>query len=364
MSDKWVETLRASGITDDKSNSENADLVGVNSTDHAQLIDLSELKIVEISGSDATSFLQGQFCNDLSKVSRTHGQITGYCTPKGRLLALPTIVGCETGFRLLIPNDIAENFLKRLRMFIMRSDVTVTELEDWVCVGVIADTAGELGAAATHVGALPLSPMDATTTAARQIVRWHDDLSANASAEVLLPGRHRYISLASVADQVTLWESVADADKRSRASWRLGDVSAGVPSVTTGVVESFVPQMLNLQLIDALSFTKGCYPGQEIVARMQYLGKLKRHMRLFKLSLAGKEHITLPSVGDALSTENAADVGVVVDAVRNGGEEILILAVAKVSANASPFFLADEQLHAVDLPYPLPSLDNEQADAG
>jgi folate-binding protein YgfZ len=364
MSNEWVETLRASGITDDKSGPEYADSVGSPASDSVQLVDLSVLKVVEISGDDAAKFLQGQFCNDLSQVSSTHAQITGYCTPKGRLLALPTIVGCENGFRLLIPNDVADNFLKRLRMFIMRSDVTVTELDDWVCVGLIASEGGQLGAADKQLGALPLSPLDATITETRQVIRWHDDLSASASADASYPGRHRYISLASVNDQMTLWKNSIDADKRSYASWRLADISAGVPSVTTGVSEAFVPQMLNLQLIDALSFTKGCYPGQEIVARMQYLGKLKRHMRLFKLSFAANDHVVVPLAGDSLSTEEDAAAGVVVDATHNGANEILMLAVAKVSANTSAFFIAGEQLQPLDLPYPLPSLDDSQADVG
>ena len=365
MTNEWVETLRGSAITDNKSGPEYADSVDDLATDSVQLVDLSALKIVEISGDEAAKFLQGQFCNDLSKVSSTHAQMTGYCTPKGRLLALPTIVGYENGFRLMIPTDVADNFLKRLRMFIMRSDVTVKELDDWVCVGLIANEGGQLGAAADkQLGALPLSPMDATTSETRQVVRWHDDLSASTSTDASHPGYHRYLSLASVDDQVTLWKNSADAVKRSCAAWRLADISAGVPSVTKGVSETFVPQMLNLQLIDALSFTKGCYPGQEIVARMQYLGKLKRHMRLFKLSLADKNQVSPPLAGDSLATESDTDAGVVVDAVRNGTKEILILAVAKVSANTSTFFMAGEQLHALNLPYSLPSLDDSHADAG
>jgi len=364
MSIEWVETLRASGISDDKSSLElvsNAEVIPANTP---QLVDMSVLRIVEVGGGDATDFLQGQFCNDLKQVSSTHAQITGYCTPKGRLLALPTIVGYEKGFRLLVHSDIVDTFLKRLRMFVMRSDVTLTEVTDWVCVGLIADEHGQLGEAGVQVGALPVGPLDAATSENRQILRWHDDFSADSSMDVPHAGRHRYISLASVADQSILWKASASALKRPYQSWRLADVSAGVPSVTTGVLEAFVPQMLNLQLINALSFTKGCYPGQEIVARMQYLGKLKRHMRLFTLSPADENPVPVPLAGDGLSTEDDDAAGVVLDAVRNSDSRVWILAVVKVSANASTFFLAEAALSSVNLPYPLPSLDESQADAG
>lgn len=363
MSNEWVETLRASAVTNNKSGPDIPGHVDITLGNGVQLVDLSDLMIVEITGDDAAAFLQGQFCNDLKQVSSTHAQITGYCTPKGRLLALPTIVGFDNGFRLLIPTEIAENFLKRLRMFVMRSAVTVTERDDWVCIGLIADESGDLGSAATHLRASPVSPMNVATTQARQVIRWHDDYSAIAQTDDSQAGRQRYITMASKDDQITLWNACNDAGKHSMATWRLGDISAGIPTVTTGVVESFVPQMLNLQLIDALSFTKGCYPGQEIVARMQYLGKLKRHMRLFKLSPADKRPDFVPVPGSALSIDGSADAGVVIDAIHDGGKDVLILAVTKVSANTSMFFFNESTLLPVDLPYSLPSLDETQADA-
>ncbi|MFK7852741.1 MAG: folate-binding protein YgfZ [Granulosicoccus sp.] len=361
MVKEWVETLRDSGINDDIGAVDLINQVDAVPTAGVQMVDLSKFRIVEITGNDASNFLQGQFCNDLSQVSSTRAQLTGYCTPKGRLLALPIIVGFEGGFRLLVSNDVADGFIKRLSMFVMRSDVTISERDDWICTGIIADESDSLGAAAQHLGARPLSPLDAASNESQQLIRWHDDFSGGASSQDSQPGRARFLFLASIDDQTSIWASSPDLDKRSQATWRLGDITAGVPTMGEGTIEAFVPQMLNLQHIDALSFTKGCYPGQEIVARMQYLGKLKRHMRLFRGLLAKDTNV--PVAGDSLSAGEDADAGTVVDAIAYDQKDLFILAVTKVSANSAVFAWSDTQLQAIDLPYGLPSLDEAKADA-
>ena len=121
MSNEWAEMLKKLGVEPDVS-----ELPEVTEAQHGpdvsvQLHDLSDWSVVDVTGADAASFLQGQFCNDLQQVSVTRAQITGYCTPKGRLLALPTIVGHDNGFRLLIKSAVKEAFIKRLSMFIMLS---------------------------------------------------------------------------------------------------------------------------------------------------------------------------------------------------------------------------------------------------
>ena len=122
-----------------------------------------------------------------------------------------------------------------------------------------------------------------------------------------------------------------------------------------------MPQMLNLQLIDALSFTKGCYPGQEIVARMQYLGKLKRHMRLFKMPLNKATSVSELVAGSKLQAGEDAEAGVVVDVAAAGTAEaggwIMLLAVVKVSAAQEAFRFDDHSLQVLPLPYALPSLE-------
>ncbi len=353
MNTQWVETLKAEGLFQYVSGQVLTGAVARHSEDQAQLVDLSSLSIIDITGNDAAAFLQGQFCNDLTKVSATRAQITGYCTPKGRLLALPAIVGIADGFRLLLPASIKDGFLKRLSMFIMRSSVVVTERLDWVCTGLMSDSNGHTGDAGKHLGALPHAAMDAATSDAQQLICWP---SGRDTASAV-----RYLVLASVDDQVALWNTCKSIAKVDDAVWRLADIVAGIPSIRPQTQEAFVPQMMNLQLIDALSFTKGCYPGQEIVARMQYLGKLKRHMRRFALSPDASGELSVPQAGDSLQAGEDADVGVVIDAVLGTDGRAELLAVVKVSAEDATLSVSGQPLLALDLPYDLPSI---QASAG
>jgi len=353
MSNEWAEMLAKHGIGNE-GNSAGVSDAGLDTAGTApQLVDLTHFTVVEITGEDAPAFLQGQFCNDLSVVTPMHAQITGYCTPKGRLLALPIIVGRQNGFRMLVLKSVKESFLKRLRMFVMNAKVDISESEDWLCTGVVADAAGSIGAAASWMGGLPGAAMDVATADSRQVIRWHDSVLDEVGETVCA----RYIVLASTSDQVDLWNSCPEMEKRSHLQWRHGDITAGVPSVAPGVSDAFVPQMLNLQLINALSFTKGCYPGQEIVARMQYLGKLKRHTRQFYRPSDSATALTPIVPGDTLSSDADKDAGVVVDAVTDAHGQTAILAVMKVSSNGATVTAHDATLVPVELPYALPSMD-------
>ncbi len=355
MSKEWAEALILAGLEEATALHQQGDDVSVDTQAQTQLVDLSSLCIVDITGNDATSFLQGQFSNDLAKVTATSAQITGYCTPKGRLLALPLIVGLAQGYRLLIPEDIKDGFLKRLSMFIMRADVQVTERKECTVTGIIADTRNELGPLTGFLGGLPAAVMDAASSADDQLVRWHDAHGAEADSG----SRARYLFMAGISRQVELWREGAGLPQSGQALWRLNDIRAGIPSITSGVLEAFVPQMLNLQLIGGLSFTKGCYPGQEIVARMQYLGKLKRHMRRFTMPHAADQSIPAPGV--SLAAAGDEDAGRVVDAVAGPDGQVEVLAVVKVALSEGSLTFEGRTLTAQAMPYELPSLAEAEA---
>ena len=353
MSKEWLDTVRNDGAPTLSVADSLNDLNSYTTSSSIQLSDLSSYWVYEITGDDASAFLQGQFCNDLASASPTQAQITGYCTPKGRLLALPTIVGFEGGYRLLLPDDVAEAFIKRLSMFIMRSSVTIRRLENWIALGITTDTesANTGDSLADQLGALPVGVMSVSSGQNSQIIRWHD---CYASAD----RRARYLRIAPVDQQLAVWHAVEAGSKHSDKAWRLSDVSAGIPSVTKAVVEAFVPQMVNLQLINGLSFTKGCYPGQEIVARMQYLGKLKRHMRIFRASLDSSSTDINDCLKPGITIRSGSDdaAGVIVDAMPMSDATALILAVTKVTANDAEFALGEMTLEGLDMPYDLPSL--------
>ena len=352
MSKEWLDTVRSNGAPTHSLADSLADLNNYTKATSVQLSDLSSYRVYEITGDDASAFLQGQFCNDLASASPTQAQLTGYCTPKGRLLALPTILGFEGGYRLLVPDDVADAFIKRLSMFILSAKVTIRRLDDWIALGITSDAKNIAAPLADHLGALPVGVMSVSTGQNSQIIRWHDCYASNER-------RERYLRIAPVDQQLAVWHAVVAGSRHSDNTWRLSDISGAVPSITKEVVEAFVPQMVNLQLINALSFTKGCYPGQEIVARMQYLGKLKRHMRIFRANLDGVNADINDCLKPGKTIRSGADdaAGVIVDAVPMSDAAALILAVTKVTANDAEFTLGELTLQGTEMPYELPSLN-------
>jgi len=176
---------------------------------------------------------------------------------------------------------------------------------------------------------------------------------------VAVRGEHpRFEITAPVTKAITLWNTFAEhADTGGESLWRLYNIEAGVPSVGEATSEAFVLQMLNLNHIDGVSFKKGCFPGQEVVARMQYLGKLKRRMYL----LEGEEAAGVPLAGDELYSEGKSSaVGKVVDAQMAGEGKYKMLAVCAIEAMANPVYQEADARHAVaalELPYSVESAE-------
>jgi len=314
------------------------------------LLRLESLAIVDARGSDAVAFLQGQLSNDLAGAEPTRAFLAGYCNPKGRLLGLPLVIPLTGGaFRLVLPAEIVDGFLQRLRMFVLRADVTFEPRTGLSCRGLWMSPGGETlkeSLADELPAALDPSVVHATrvldvitdvSDEDTQILRWHD-------AQAPAPAK-RYLLVAPDS------ASASDVDGGDSASgdrqWRLGDISAGIPRIGADNREAFVPQMVNLQHIGGLSFRKGCYPGQEIVARMHYLGKLKRHMSRFRTATP-----LAVETGAALQAGDGTDVGMVVDAVPSGAG-VELLAVVKIDRDGDALSLQGTPLERLDLPYAL-----------
>lgn len=307
------------------------------------ITDLSHLGIIRVSGSNKLEFLQGQLTNDVNKVSETHSQLSSYCSPKGRMLASFRIVQLGDDLLLLLPMDLLEPTMKRLSMFVLRADVQISDAsEDLKRIELSGNCASDL---------LPIDPPESANG-----VVTHDEYTI-----VRLPGdRPRFLVISDCDCMEALWEEAKQvATPTSRASWALLDIRAGIPTVYESTKEAFVPQMTNLQLIDGVSFTKGCYTGQEVVARMQYLGKLKRRMYRAKV-----ETEQAPTAGTELFSESDASgqgSGKVVDAAPSpaGGYEVLI--VTPIScAEANDLRLVDANgpaLTILDMPYEFETAD-------
>jgi len=230
------------------------------------LADLSHLAVLRAEGMDAQSFLQGQLSNDIRLVNESRAQLSAYCNAKGRMYAILLIFLRPDGaYYLQLPTAIAEPTLKRLRMFILRAKV---KLE-------FADAGfGRIGLSGPSAEALLKKTLGNAPANA------YDSITSDDVTVIRLPGTHtRYVLHAPLARLMSLWQTFsAQATPVGAGPWSWLDIMAGIPTILPGTIEEFVPQMTNLELIGGVSFTKGCYPGQEIVARMHYLGRLKQRM--------------------------------------------------------------------------------------
>ena len=308
--------------------------------------------MVDITGEDAPEFLQAQVCNDLQAMASQEGQINGYCSPKGRLLALFFVYKIEDGFRLVVPQSVVAAFVKRLQMYVLRAKVTVSHNEALVCAGITAESVSLDEAVWPSLPTSLLMHAENAPETAQQgvVIRWHDQVGSKGQ---IVP-RYMLISTSDLAE--TLWQS----DQFVHAPfeyWRLGDISAGIPSVVEASSDQFIPQMVNLQLINALSFKKGCYPGQEIVARMQYLGKLKKHMRGFVMPSSSDA----PEPGTVITTDSNNNAGQIVDAVTDG-VQTYVLAVVNKGLATSDLRIGEATFIDADLPYSLDAESEKDAD--
>ena len=307
------------------------------------LSDLSWRSQIEISGADAKDFLHGQFSNDLMALDGSNTQLSSYSTPKGRVLALFRISKLGERYLLDCPADVAQAFVKRLSMFVMRSDVSIKLMDsERVSIGVFGETAAELlerhGAGAPETNHIRVSEADIVVTA-------------------VPAATPHFVVSGPVEAMQTLWLSLQSdgASVQTADDWKLGLLQAGQPEVYSDTSESFVAQMLNLQLVDGVNFKKGCYPGQEVIARLQYLGSLKRQMFLFET----EAEQTL-SPGDAVMAEGSEEpAGEIVDTAKQGGRTVL-LAVMKVAVLESAASLTAGDgaiLQALDMPYTMTADD-------
>jgi len=347
MNDEWKRFLESRSATIDSAGA--VHFPGPASAPDCALFDLSHLGLIQVSGNDAESFLQGQLTNDVREVSSSHHQLSGYCTPKGRLLAGFLVFRHAGTLFLQLPRDRLQPTIGRLSMFVLMSRVTVEDASDrLVRIGLAGDCAPEL--LATAFTKLPQRMGDATEEDGVSVLR--------------LGGRLPRYEMVGGLDVISLlWDKLAPkATPADRDYWSLLEIRAGIPSIDNGTVEAFVPQMLNFQALDGVSFTKGCYTGQEVVARMKYLGKLKRRMYL-----AHADADSSPRPGDevfSVHSESGQGAGKVVDArpAPEGGYDLLV--VLEISSREQDdLHLTDAsgpRLNFLELPYTVEQEETSQ----
>jgi hypothetical protein len=229
---------------------------------------LDELGVIAANGPDAVAFLQTQLTNDLEHLVVGHLQLNGYCTPKGRLIAVfDGWRNTDTVF-LQLPREILPVVLKRLSMFVLRAKVRLSDASaDWACLAVLG------AGAATSLARAGLPPPEVGQTHPSGTT-----LVARLRDSPHIP--ERFLLLLPRADLATVQGRLAGLRAVDAAAWWWSQIDAGIANVFAPTQEKFVPQMINFEVLGGVSFKKGCYPGQEIVARSQYLGKLRRRMAI------------------------------------------------------------------------------------
>jgi hypothetical protein len=295
---------------------------------------LSHLGILRFSGPDALPFLQGQISNDTNRLADRRSLFAAYSSPQGRVLALIYLLPHSSGIAAIVPRELLAATMERLKKFVLRAKVKIEAAGDDLVV------AGYYGEAALRNLGLPIP--DA-------------------------PGgyvEHNGIGIAAVGSEQRYWVIGAASDPALAAplrdgsgngaaeqierDWRLADIHAGLPQVYSSTSEAFVAQMLNLDLLDGISFTKGCYTGQEIIARTQHLGRIKR--RLFRLALPGGDW----QVGQALQLTDGRQ-GRIVEVIATGSEAAAeALAVLNLEPGADSEAPPSSAVSATVLPLPYP----------
>ena len=231
----------------------------------AVFADLAPLGLIVFSGEDTATYLQGQLTNDVRKLAAGAAQYSGFCSPKGRLLANFLLWDKDGATYMQLAGDLQEAIQKRLSMFILRSKVKARDARaEIVRIGVAGKHAAQL--IETTLGALPPTNMGVAHTPVGSVIR-------------LAAERYQIVTTAEFAAMLNKALG-RDARQIDYPAWQWLEIRAGIPTILPATQEQFVPQMVNFDLTNSVNFQKGCYTGQEIVARTQYLGKLKRRMYL------------------------------------------------------------------------------------
>jgi tRNA-modifying protein YgfZ len=279
---------------------------------------LPHLGLLRFSGPDAQSFLQGQVSNDTRRLAEGQSLLAAYSSPQGRVLAIMHLLPHSGGIAAVLPRDLISPTMESLRRFVLRAKV---KIEDG---GEVLSVAGHHGAAGQH-GARSLQ--SAGITAPPPNGGYMETDGIGVAAVNGDPSRYWVIGAAETLAERGLAGDTTQAENIER-DWRLADIRAGLPQIYLSTRETFVAHMLNLDLLDGISFNKGCYTGQEIIARTQHLGRIKR--RLYRLHLPPGDW----SIGGPLQLSDGRS-GRLVEVVRIGdGFEALAVLNMQASAGA------------------------------
>ncbi|MDY0135814.1 MAG: folate-binding protein [Thiomicrospira sp.] len=255
---------------------------------------LAHHALIEVKGEDATGFLQGQLSNDILQVTEEKAQFSAYCDPQGQVLALFLIFKHQDAYYLSFDASLRDIILKRLSMFVMRSKVSLSEVsEQWIRFGFAGQFAD-----------LDIQRRLDTKLKKEMACTLSKETGLSQLIIIKVPGPfHRYELFAPLEQAIDAWQKLRyNGDVTNNRDWRLLNIASGLPEVTHATSAQHLAQSLNLDKLDVINFKKGCFPGQEIIARMHYRGKANKRMLRIHLN----EQIDLQP-GDSLELTDHND---------------------------------------------------------
>jgi folate-binding protein YgfZ len=299
------------------------------------IVRLPDVRLLSVAGSDATRFLQAQLSRRVDNLSPDSSAVAGWHDASGKVRAVFRVITADDGYLLCLPADLAHKLAATLKMFVLRADVTV-ELTNLICAGLVTD--GAQAPVDSQNPALPPLPSNVNAVTRRNEV----------CAICIAPACWHFIGPESALGAAT------DGDS---AVVTAAEIRAGLPQVDQNTTQRYIAQMLNLEKLDAIDFEKGCYPGQEIIARTEHLGTVKRRAQLFSLPAADAPPAA-PGSGAVLVSSNDERVGEILRCARDADGSLVMLGVVALSALSDTIFL--ENSHGPALTHhPLPFLSDQ-----
>ena len=297
------------------------------------LCDLSHLGLLEISGADAVTFLQGQVTNDVNLLNGSNAHYSAYCNPKGRMLALFLAFAHYDHLHLQFNRELLEPIMKRLKMYVMRSKVEIKDVSDSIV---------KFGLNGSQAASMLESVFSKIPTVDYELV------SLENGAILKLPSYNddaRFEIFTDSTNAPLIWDALKNNCKVvEKPHWDWLEIQAGIPDIELKTQEQFVPQMLNLDILNGINFKKGCYTGQEIVARTHYLGSVKRRTYLAQLATE-----LAPAAGDKVLDAAKNEVGQIVRVAPNATNGFDALIELRIEAKEAGYMTCNDV--AISLKY-------------
>lgn len=273
------------------------------------LTDLSSFSLLSVTGKDTVEFLHGQFTSDIRNLADNTLQFTAWCNAKGQVVNTFYLFKHEDNVQIILPESVSDTFIKRLQLYILRADIHIKKNEHKVICGIILED--ENNPFRQKISENPIVPGGVSSGTS---VAWIH----------LYTPDERYLLLSEVHDMIGFWDKHQDDLIRTGCmQWELMDIRSGLPWITESTTEEFLPQYLGLDRFNAISLNKGCFPGQEVIARLHYRGKIKQGLYLLET-----DHITRAEPGALLyASSGDITIGKIINICETASSNEIALAV-------------------------------------